>query len=177
VRPDYGFGADWLSTLDELLEGKLRDEGSRLRLREEKSLRGSHVVAYGQTYLGLPVWEAGVSIRMQANPLQVVSSQSTAHLKVDLKLPTVANKGEREPDLKKVEELAVQGEKQAKENLNELAKRAKAKVRKITSTRTLIYRYDPELRIDRAANPRLAPRTPDDTSRPSLPGHRDSVHP
>ena len=59
VRPDYGFGADWLSTLDEDLEGKPRQESSRLRLRETKSTKGVRVVAYGQTYLGLPVWEAG----------------------------------------------------------------------------------------------------------------------
>lgn len=149
VRSDYGFGADWLSTLDERLEGKLRPEGSRLRLHGEKAIQDVRVVAYGQTYLGLPVWEAGVSARLQATPLRVVSSQSTAHLKVDLKLPS--NK-QGEPDLKRVQALVAKSERQAPESLSKLAARVKAKVRKITSVRSLIYQYDPGRRLDRATN-------------------------
>ena len=48
--------------------------------------------------------------------------------------------------------LSAQGEEQARENLDQLARHTSVRVRKVTSTRTLIYRYDPELRIDREIN-------------------------
>jgi zinc metalloprotease ZmpB len=53
--------------------------GSKLELTEEKDLMGTTTIAYQQTYNGLPVWEAGVSVTMLPNPLRVTASQSTIH--------------------------------------------------------------------------------------------------
>jgi zinc metalloprotease ZmpB len=68
---------------DELAE----DEGPALRLAEEKSVMETTVISYQQTYLGLPVWEAGVAVVLQDNPPRVTSSSSTVHADIDAKSP------------------------------------------------------------------------------------------
>src|SRR5262249_38588519 len=40
-----------------------------------------------QTYFGLPIWEAGVSVTMHDQPLRVTSSQSTIHFDVHVQKP------------------------------------------------------------------------------------------
>jgi zinc metalloprotease ZmpB len=56
----------------------------RLELTEEKEVMGTTVVSYQQTYHGLPVWEAGVSVTMLDAPLRVTASQSSVHSGVDV---------------------------------------------------------------------------------------------
>ena len=86
VNADYAFDPDLLSTLDEALEVKFRSEGSRLRFAQNKQVKNTRVIAYTQTHMGLPVWKAGFNVRMHAEPLQVISSQSTVHHEVDLEI-------------------------------------------------------------------------------------------
>jgi hypothetical protein len=47
-------------------------------------------VAFDQTVLGLPIWQAGVAVQVATGPSRVVSSQSTAHLDVDVDSPDQA---------------------------------------------------------------------------------------
>lgn len=152
VASDYGLDADWLSAIDEP-PGRTRREASRLRFRETKRIRGLRTKAYAQTYLGLTVWEAGVAVRMQADPLQVVSSQSTAHTSIDLRLGKAVagltvDKGVDKVDTELLDRVLAQSGKRARDRLTRMAAQARSKVRKVTSERSLIYRYDPAQRID-----------------------------
>ncbi|HXW79756.1 MAG TPA: hypothetical protein VEJ84_09655, partial [Acidimicrobiales bacterium] len=62
--------------------------GPQLRFSSEKAQFDTTTVTYAQTCLALPVWEAGVSVQMRRDPLQVVSAQSTAHRDIgDVPLP------------------------------------------------------------------------------------------
>ncbi|MBB1246553.1 hypothetical protein GL263_23820, partial [Streptomyces durbertensis] len=58
---------------------------STLELVEEKEVMGTTLVSYQQKYDGLPVWEAGVSITIQPDPMRITASQSS--VKEDISLP------------------------------------------------------------------------------------------
>jgi len=49
------------------------------RLVAEKHQFDLTTVAFHQTYLGLPVWEAGLSVTMKHKPLRVIGARSTLH--------------------------------------------------------------------------------------------------
>src|SRR5262249_29250570 len=61
--------------------------GVEYRFLSEKHQFDLTTVAFYQTCFGLPVWEAGLSITMKANPLRVVGAQSTLHPDLDVKRP------------------------------------------------------------------------------------------
>ncbi len=154
VNTDYAFETDMLSTLDEVFDGKPRQEASRLRFIEKKSVKNIQVVSYVQTYYGLPVWQAGVNVRMQSDPMQVTSSQSTVHHDIDLAMPKVDIK---DAALKKkakgdfsvmMQEGSRQIEEAIKAELGRLAKREKGKLTTVTSIKPVIYQYDPAKRFD-----------------------------
>lgn len=147
VRTDYDFDPDMLVTLDEHLDGKLRKEGSRLRYVEKKAVKDTQVVSYAQTFLGLPVWRAGFNVRMHADPLQVVSSQSTVHLNIDLELPKL--NVQKSKDKHEMLKHGLAGaDEQADQCICDIGKSRKAKVVKITSVKPIIYQYDPAQRVD-----------------------------
>jgi zinc metalloprotease ZmpB len=83
-------------TLDELRSLSLapaeRPEppGVEYRFLTEKTQFDTTIVTFSQTCLGLPVWEAGVSVQMRQNPFRVVSAQSTAHADVRVAMPSDA---------------------------------------------------------------------------------------
>src|SRR5258708_17740197 len=60
------------------------------RFLEEKRQFDSATVAYYQTDLGLPVWQAGVAVQMKLNPFRVLSSQSTLHPELQVKAPSAS---------------------------------------------------------------------------------------
>ena len=62
----------------------LRDAPDELRFCQEKISLGSASVSYCQTRFGVPVWDAGLSVQMETEPLQVTGLQST--LVQDLKV-------------------------------------------------------------------------------------------
>ncbi len=147
VRADYDFDPDMLVALDEHLDGKLRKEGSRLRYVEKKAVKDMQVVSYAQTFLGLPVWRAGVNVRMHADPLQVVSSQSTTHPNIDLELPELKVPKSKDKHVMLKHALA-SADKQANDHIGDIGKSRKAKLVKITSVKPIIYQYDPAQRVD-----------------------------
>ncbi|MCW2541530.1 MAG: hypothetical protein JWN95_3255 [Frankiales bacterium] len=57
------------------------------RFLGEKSQFDTTTVAYHQTALGLPVFQAGLAVQMQNNPFRVLSSQSTRHPDVHVEMP------------------------------------------------------------------------------------------
>src|ERR1700677_4938382 len=55
------------------------DAAVEYRLVAEKHQFDLTTVAFHQTYLGLPVWEAGLSVTMKHKPLRVIGARSTLH--------------------------------------------------------------------------------------------------
>ena len=58
------------------------------RILSEKHQFDLVTVSFYQTYFGLPVWEAGLSITMKAQPFRVVSAQTTRHADLVVKRPS-----------------------------------------------------------------------------------------
>jgi hypothetical protein len=141
VAPVYGISDDMLPSgpVEDALGGAESDAvptGSKLELTEEKDLMGTTTVSYQQTYNNLPIWEAGVSVTIQPEPMRVTASQSSIHSDVSLPEGEALDAAAYGPDaiteasLKKL--LGVKGKVDPT----------------INSRRLLIYRYDPEKRID-----------------------------
>jgi zinc metalloprotease ZmpB len=111
-------------------------DANQLRFKEEKSNENSTTVSYAQTVLGLPIWNAGVSVQMQTQPLQVTGAHNALHYGVEqLATPPVNARylpNRIDPD--------------ALRALLQLAPTIPAPV--VNSTRLLIYRYEPAQRLD-----------------------------
>ena len=126
---------------DELAEG----EGAALHFAEEKSVMETTLVSYQQTYLGLPVWEAGVAVVLQDKPPRVTSSSSTIHTEIDAKSPPAdapfLPEGITPEALRPL--LGLEGRRGGV---------------KINGTRLLVYRYDALQRFD----PEVVPVDEDD---------------
>lgn len=147
VNSDYAFDPDLLTTLDENLDVKLRSEGSRLRFAQTKQVKNTKVIAYTQTHMGIPIWKAGFNVRMYADPLQVISSQSTVHHEVDLELPQIKTTKTKSRSAALKMTLA-DSDKNIGASLADLGKREKAKLVKVTSVKPYIYQYIPQDRLD-----------------------------
>lgn len=112
--------------------------GSKLEPTEPKEIMGTTTVGYQQTYGGLPVWEAGVSVTIQPAPMRVTASQSSVHH--DVTVP-------------QSETLVEGGDNYATitpEVLRQLLGNPDGEL-VINGQSRLIYRYDPAQRIDPAA--------------------------
>ena len=64
------------------------DAGVELRYLTEKQQFDMTTVAFNQTALGLPVFQAGVSVQMKTAPFRVLSSQSTQHPDLHVQRPS-----------------------------------------------------------------------------------------
>lgn len=155
AQSDYNFDPEMLLTLDEQLDWKLNmEERNRLRFVEKKTVKNTGVVSYAQTFLGMPVWKAGISMRMFADSLKIISSQSSIHLKIELELPKIGKvtSNDKLRDFKEmyltIKKDIADAEKLASNNISEIVKNTKAELVKITSTKPIIYQYDPMQRID-----------------------------
>src|SRR6185369_4483425 len=112
------------------------------RFLEEKRQFDSATVAYYQTYLGLPVWQAGVAIQMKVNPFRVLSAQSTLHPDLELKAPPAA-KVKRAESIDEAELARLLGlSKQTKSAFS--LDRASLK---IEGRKLVIYRYETGKRV------------------------------
>ncbi len=105
-----------------------------LQLAEEKEILGTTTVSYQQTFAGLPIWKAGVSVTILPEPMRVTASQSSVHHDINVPVDSM-NLDAATPKSIKAEDLGkLLG---IKKNYPE-----------ITGTRRLIYQYDSERRID-----------------------------
>ncbi len=125
---------------------------SQLRLTLEKEIMGTSVVEFSQTYFGLPVWEAGVAISIHESPRRVSSSVNTMHYDIDVELPKTR---ELESDVKRVntgflfEKVGLDDSlMKANSRKRDEISRDKKAAPQINSRRLLVYRYDPDLRLD-----------------------------
>ena len=128
-------GADSL-TADETTIGPA---GSKLEPTEAKEIMGTTTVGYQQTYQGLPVWEAGVSVTIQPNPMRVTASQSSVHH--DVTVPQADTFDESVGPNYQTISLEV---------LRQLLGNPDGEL-VINSQSQLVYRYDPAQRRDPAA--------------------------
>ena len=112
--------------------------GSKLQLAEQKEMLETTTISYQQTYNGIPVWESGTSITIQAAPMRVTASHNSVHrdvaLPADYALADAAYTPELAPDI-------------VKKLLNLVAEAPLT----INEQRLLIYRYDPAQRFDPAS--------------------------
>jgi hypothetical protein len=140
VAPVYGLSDEMLPgehEADSLMEpSSTGPAGSKLEPTEPKEIMGTATVGYQQTYQGLPVWEAGVSVTIQPNPMRVTASQSSVHHDVTL------------PQADSLVETSYQNI--TPELLRQVLGDPDGEL-VINSQSQLIYRYDPAQRTDPAA--------------------------
>jgi hypothetical protein len=108
--------------------------GEDLRFKEEKAVAGATTVSYNQTRFGLPIWDAGVTVRINTRPMQVTGSHNAVHYNVDVERPPADA-----PYMPQRMEAMV-----VKKLLNLSGTAALT----VNATRLLIYGYVPEERID-----------------------------
>ena len=85
--PMLGITNEQLSHLGLSPEATPIDAPVEYRFLDEKVQFDSIALVFSQTCLGLPIREAGLTIHMRREPLQIVSAQSTLHPDVDLTPP------------------------------------------------------------------------------------------
>lgn len=114
--------------------------GTELRFKEEKRAGGGTSVSYDQTRFGLPIWDAGMTVRINTAPMQVTSSHNAVHYEIEVHQPGAdASYMPQRLDgaaLKGLLGLAEDSEKP-----------------RVNATRLLIYRYRPEERLDPQMRP------------------------
>jgi hypothetical protein len=108
------------------------------RFLSEKHQFDLTTVAFHQTLLGLPVWEAGLSITMKDNPLRVVGAQSTLHPDLEV----------RRPPAETVARSRTLGVETLANSLGLAERVLRDAPLSIDSQRFMIYRYDSARRAD-----------------------------
>ena len=83
-----GLTSEQLNNLSLSPSTSIEDAPVEYRFLNEKHQFDSATVAFYQTDLGIPVWEAGVAVQMKLNPFRILSSQSTRHPDLKVKAPS-----------------------------------------------------------------------------------------
>ena len=65
-----------------------RDQGIEYQLNEEKHLFDSTTMGYYQTFLNVPVWRKGLSVKIKQNPQRVVGATNNSEYGLSGKLPS-----------------------------------------------------------------------------------------
>lgn len=130
----YDFGAEQTSNFAANLSAGPTDAGVELRFKEEKAVGSSVTVAYDQTLYGLPIWRAGVTVRIDGKQMGVTGSHNTAHYGVQASRPA--------PDA-----LYAPNRMDADAVRRVVGLPADAALT-VSATRALIYQYKPAERLD-----------------------------
>ena len=95
VAGEYHISKDLLKQLDVTIGSGITDESESFKMQGVKKLLDTTVIDYAQTYFGLPVWRSGLTVVMQDNPLQVVSSSNSSqqNIKVNKPKENIQNNG------------------------------------------------------------------------------------
>ncbi|MFZ3360014.1 MAG: hypothetical protein WA177_14745, partial [Xanthobacteraceae bacterium] len=86
----FGVRRQHLKNLLQPVRHRPTDADVEYRLEAEKRQFDLSTVVFHQTYLGLPIWEAGLSVTIKHRPLRVIGARSTLHPKLNLKRPSAA---------------------------------------------------------------------------------------
>jgi zinc metalloprotease ZmpB len=111
---------------------QLTDAGVEYRFLAEKRQSDIITVAYHQTCLGLPVWEAGFSVTMKHEPFRVIGSRSTRHPELSVKPSRAAEQSQMLHSETLAESLGLAGSARCGAPLH------------ITDQRLMIYQHDAE---------------------------------
>lgn len=137
----YGVDPVWLSgqppAKDDVYGQTARN---RLEVVDVKSLRDTTVVSYAQSYAGLPVFLAGLGVRMRSDLSGVIGSQCTLHRDVEIDALKLQSLDQEPPKITEAQLKKLLGLGQ------------KDRTPKIQSTRLVIYRYRPTERLDPSFN-------------------------
>ena len=140
--PLYGLQTENLAALDAAAATRpVPDVGVQLQFSEEKTIIDSTVVSYRQTYLGLPVWQAGVDVHIYGEQPAVASSTSTLQYGIDAQVPLGASLTEPDDQLLLSIGLGLDDAAQQQARIN--------------SARYLVYAYDPDARADNETDDNL----------------------
>lgn len=134
-------------------------EGDHLTLADVKSSRETTVVSYSQTYARLPIFLAGVAVIVRRDLSAVISAQSSVHLDVEIDAGAPAPQAAKQ-DPAKVTEAQLR---------KVLRLRAKDQRPEIESSRLVIYRYQPETRLDPTLNEEGQPPSSPRLNLPDVP--------
>jgi zinc metalloprotease ZmpB len=138
----FGLTSEQLKNLSLSPSSVIENASVEYRFLEEKHQFDTSTIAYFQTDLGIPVWEAGIAVQIKLNPYRVLSSQSTLH--PDLQVEA--------PDKTKIEKAKGMSEKEFGTllGLQKMAKRNSpidASSLKIGRRGLVIYRYETDKRV------------------------------
>lgn len=86
VRPEWLTGAALAGGANAVEETENAD-GIELRFSDEKTQFDSTTVGYQQTWRGLPVWRAGVTVTLRTDPARVGNVHNTTYPEIDVDLP------------------------------------------------------------------------------------------
>lgn len=76
VAPLYGFAPREVSNFAAAPTTSPSEAPTELRFKEEKNIASNATVSYDQTHFGLPIWDAGVTVRINVTPMQVTGELS-----------------------------------------------------------------------------------------------------
>ncbi len=135
VAPFYEWPADTLENVFQPPGDSPRRESTRLRSVDQKSIAGTAVFGFQQTEIGIPVWDAHVTVRVQEDPQRVTSSDNGLHYDVKVKRPT--KNATYLPDTDNVYGV-----------VDGMVTKAKGKLVKINRQRLLVYQFARAQRLD-----------------------------
>ena len=84
VLPAYQLDSEMAVNLADPITNEITEEGPRLKIVAEKILGRQATISYAQTCLGLPVWEAGLTVQLRGSPARVTASQSSIHHELEV---------------------------------------------------------------------------------------------
>lgn len=75
----FGFASEQTTNFAATTGINPSDAGVELRFKEEKAVGSAVTVAYDQTVFGLPIWDAGVTVRIDRAAMGVTGSHNAGH--------------------------------------------------------------------------------------------------
>ena len=88
AAPVLGFATPEVANFAAAAENSAADVGVELRFKEEKTAGTGVTVAYDQTVYGLPIWNAGVSVRIDGRKMGVMGAHNAAHYNIAAHRPS-----------------------------------------------------------------------------------------
>jgi len=83
----FGFASEETSNFSATTGVSPTEAGVELRFKEEKTVGNGVTLAYDQTVYGLPIWDAGVTVRIDRKAMGVTGSHNAAHYDVQARRP------------------------------------------------------------------------------------------
>ncbi|MDM0001850.1 CARDB domain-containing protein [Variovorax sp. J22P240] len=154
----FGLSANSLATLASAVRAGNAAAQTGLELSVVRADTHTTVVSYAQTYAGLPVFEAGLSVKMHSDLSAVIGVHSTLHLDIQL-------------DQKPLAASTAEAGKFSSERLAQALGLAKedAQPELVGTVGLAIYRYLPKLRFEPSAHEEGQPESSPTLELPRLP--------